>query len=129
MEFTTGAAQDVTPPTVVSTDPANNATGVDLNKVIAATFSEAMDPATITTTTFTLKHGTTPVLGTVTYAGAGVTFTPTGNLTASTTYTATITTGATDLAGNALASDYVWSFTTGAAQDVPPHSNLLRPYE
>ena len=118
--FTTGAAPDVTPPTVISTDPANNATGVDLNKVIAAIFSEGMDPSTITTTTFTLKQGTTPVSGTVTYAGAGATFRPASNLTASTTYTATITTGAKDLAGNALASNYIWSFTTGAAQDVTP---------
>ena len=53
--FTTGAVQDVTPPTVISTDPANNATGVALNKIITATFSEAMDPSTITTTTVTLE--------------------------------------------------------------------------
>jgi hypothetical protein len=40
------------------------------------------------------------------------TFTPLSNLTGGGTYTATITTGVTDLAGNALASNYVWSFTT-----------------
>ena len=55
------------------------------------------------------------MLGTVTYAGTGAIFAPASDLTASTVYTATITTGAKDLAGNALASDYVWSFTTGAA--------------
>ena len=39
------------------------------------------------------------------------------NLTPSTEYTATITTGAKDLAGNALAANKVWTFTTGATQD------------
>jgi hypothetical protein len=117
--FTTGAALDVTLPTVISTDPANNATDVALNKIITATFSEAMDPLTVTTATFTLKQGTTPVSGAVTYVGTGGIFTPTSPLTANTTYTATITTGAEDLAGNALASSYVWTFTTGAAPPPP----------
>ncbi|MFH1228554.1 MAG: Ig-like domain-containing protein, partial [Planctomycetota bacterium] len=46
--FTTGAAADTTPPTVSLVTPLNLATGVLINKKIAATFSEAMDPATIT---------------------------------------------------------------------------------
>jgi hypothetical protein len=116
--FTTGASADVTPPTVISTDPANVATGVALNKIITAIFSEAMNPSTITTTTFTVKIGTTPVSGTVTYAGTGAIFTPASNFAVSTTYTATITIGAEDVAGNALASDYVWNFTTDSA--LPP---------
>ena len=100
------------------TDPANGDTDVAINKKIAATFSEAMDPLTITTATFTLTGpGATPVSGAVTYVGLVATFTPAANLAASTVYTATITTGAKDLAGNALASDYVWTFTTGAAPD------------
>ena len=115
--FTTGAAADTTAPTVSLTDPKNSATGVAINKKIAATFSEAMDPTTITTTTFTLMDGVTPVSGTVTYAGLVATFTPTSNLAAATLYTATITTGAMDLGGNALAGAYVWTFTTGAAAD------------
>ena len=115
--FTTGAAPDTTTPTVSSTVPANGATGVPINTKLTATFSEAMDPANVTTTTFTVKQGTTAVSGTVTYSGVTAVFTPASTLAASTTYTATITTGAKDLAGNALASNYVWSFTTGAAAD------------
>jgi hypothetical protein len=107
----------VGPPTVSSTIPANAATGVAINSAITAAFSEAMDPLTVTDVTFTLKQGTTPVLGAVTYAGVTATFTPDVDLTASTNYTATITTGAKDLAGNALASNFVWSFTTGATPD------------
>ena len=112
-----GAAADTTAPTVSSTDPANGATGVALNKQVAATFSESMDPLTITAANFTLTQGTTPVSGAVSYAGVTATFTPASSLAASTEYTATITTGAKDLAGNALAVNKVWSFTTGAAPD------------
>ncbi len=120
--FTTGAAPDITPPTVISTNPVNLATNVPLNQAIAAIFSKAMNPATISTTTFTLAQGTTPIAGAVTYAAVGTTatFTPTINLTADTLYTATITTGVTDLAGNHLASNYVWTFTTGTALTTPP---------
>ncbi|MHB8655039.1 MAG: Ig-like domain-containing protein [Terriglobia bacterium] len=109
-----------TPPTVISTNPVNNAIGVPINQKVAATFSEAMNPATINSTTFTLTGpGGVAVAGAVTYvvAGSTATFTPAANLAALTTYVATITTGAQDLAGNALASNYVWTFTTGAAPD------------
>ncbi len=112
--FTTGAAADIIKPTVISTDPLNAATGVQLDKKIAANFSEAMDPLSISTVTFTVKNGAVVVAGTVTYSGIKATFSPVANLTANTTYTATITTGVKDLAGNTLATNYVWSFTTQA---------------
>src|SRR5439155_1657788 len=92
-------------------------TGVSISGTVAVTFSEAMDPLTITTETFTLKQGTTAVTGTVSYAGVTATFNPTANLAPLTVYTATVTTGARNLAGNALAMDFSWSFTTGATLD------------
>ncbi|MCW3073132.1 MAG: hypothetical protein JWP69_201 [Flaviaesturariibacter sp.] len=113
--FTTAVAIDNTAPTVVSTDPINNATGVPVNKIITATFSEAMNPGTINTNTFLLKQGAISIPGTVTYAGTTASFTPSSNLSANTTYNATITTGSQDLAGNALANNYVWSFTTAGS--------------
>ncbi len=108
--FTTGT---ITAPTVISTDPVNNATGVILNKTISATFSEIMNPLTINATTFTLMQGTTVVTGVVTYSGTTAYFTPTANLLPGAVYTATITTGAKNPAGTALANNYVWTFTTG----------------
>lgn len=102
---------DTTPPTVSSTSPCNNATGVAVNTAISATFSEAMNASTITTATFTLT-GASSVSGTVSYSGTTATFTPSSNLANSTTYTATVTTDAKDSAGNAMASNYTWSFTT-----------------
>ncbi len=110
--FTTGS---VTAPTVISTDPANNATSVVLNKIITATFSEAMDPLTINATSFTVMQGTTVIAGTVSYSGTTASFRPTVNLLPGTVYTATITTGAKNVAGTPLANNYVWSFTTGTA--------------
>src|SRR2546430_6429838 len=97
--------------------------GVAISQKIAATFSEAMDPLTITPITFTLKQGPTAVAGTVSYAGVTATFNPLSTLAPNTTYTATMTTGAKDLAGNALASNFVWSLTTHTTQ-VPTQPNL-----
>ncbi len=116
-------ALDTTRPTVTSTVPAAGATGVALNTSVTASFSEPMDPSTITTGTFTLAcPAGTAIAGTVSYASSGntATFDPASNLPASTTCTATITTGARDTAGNALASNFVWTFTTGAAADTTP---------
>jgi hypothetical protein len=120
--FTTGAAAVITPPAVSSTDPVNVATGVAFNQKIAATFSKTMDASTITTATFTLLQGTTPISGFVSYSGTTATFAPASNLAPNTTYSVTITTGAKDLAGNALVNNYLWSFTTGAAAVITPPS-------
>jgi hypothetical protein len=118
--FTTGTTIDTTAPTVTSTSPADLATGVVLSKRVTATFSEVLDPLTITNLTFTLKQGATAVSGIATYSGLIATFTPDSNLASNTTYTATVTTGAKDIAGNALASNKVWSFTTLASVPLGP---------
>jgi hypothetical protein len=123
--FTTGASVDLIPPTVTATDPINTATGVPLNKKIAATFSESMNPSSISITSFLLTNGSTPITGTVTYSGNIGVFTPSANLVASTLYTATITTIAKDLAGNPLATNYIWTFTTGATIDTVPPTVIL----
>lgn len=117
--FTTGAAPDTTPPTVTAVSPGIGATDVPVTSTLTATFSDAMDASTINTSTFTLS-GSSPVSGTVTYAGTTATLTPSSNLAYNTTYTATITTGVKDLAGNAMAANYTWSFTTGAVPDTTP---------
>ena len=102
-------------PIVISTDPVNLAINVPRNKIITANFSEAMDPLSITTgSTFTIKDGATTIGGTVTYSGTTATFTPAANLLSSTTYTATIRASASNVAGNPMQSDYVWTFSTVA---------------
>ena len=110
---------DGTAPGVDSTVPANNATGVAVANDITATFNEKVDPLTISGSTFTLTGPSGSVPATVTYDALTKTakLNPTSDLAQNTTYTATLEGGATgsvvkDYAGNALASDYSWSFKT-----------------
>ena len=123
--FTTAALPTSVPPTVISTIPAGLATSVPLSdQIVSATFSTAMNPATINSTTFTLTGpGAAAVPGLLAYAAVGntLTYTPVANLAANTMFTATITTGAKSLAGAPLVSNYVWTFTTGAVVSaIPP---------
>ncbi len=115
--FTTGTTVDSTPPSVISTVPASAATGIAVSANIVAVFSETMLASTITAApTFTLSQAGTPVAGVVTFPGTTTaTFNPNVNLTAGLVYTATITTGAQDLAGNAMLTDKIWSFTAAAS--------------
>ena len=111
-----GGTGPLNAPTVVSVFPTGAATGVCQAVLVTATFSKAMDPATINTGTFTLAAGTTPVPGTVSLDSTDTiaTFTPTNPLALNTAYTATITTGVRDQFGNALAANFTWMFTTNA---------------
>jgi len=122
--FTTGSLPVSTAPTVILTSPLNLATGVALNKKVNATFSEAMDPLTITTANVLLMETVsgTPVSGLVTYDPLNdiATFTPTVNLLSNTNYTCTITTGVKDVAENPMAANYVFSFMTAATLGPPP---------
>ena len=120
--FTTGVA-----PTVLSTSPADGATGVVVNKVIRATFSEPMDPLSITTSSFTLMEGTTPVSGAASFSGTTASFTPAANLNAGVEFTATITTLAESANGLLLENDHVWTFTTGS--DIAPVVTLTDPLD
>jgi hypothetical protein len=100
-------------PTVEATSPADNADDVALNKIVSAGFNQAMDATTFNSTSFTLKQGTSSIAGTVTYAGLTATFEPSAALTDNTTYTATITNAVKNTSGKAIASDVMWTFTTG----------------
>jgi hypothetical protein len=122
--FSTGAAPDNTAPTVVSTNPSDGGTGALLYGSITATFGESMDPSTITNTTFKLLEGTSEIAGTVSYSESTktATFDPTPLLDETTIYTAKIiggSGGAKDSAGNPLAADEIWKFTTEAGSTNP----------
>jgi len=108
---------DATPPTVSSVSPEDSAAEVDVDTVVTATFSEAMDSSNINASSFTLAGSA--VLGTVTYNPATytATFTPDADLEYDHEYTARLSTTITDLAGNPLAEPYIWSFTT----EPPPY--------
>ena len=101
------------PPVASALAPSPGATNVAVNQAVTATFSQAMNSATINTSTFTLTGASGPVTGSVTYSAASVaTFTPSANLAYNTVYTATITTGAANTLGIDTAANYTWTFTT-----------------
>jgi|PlaIllAssembly_1097288.scaffolds.fasta_scaffold96026_1 hypothetical protein len=124
---------DDTAPTVSSTEPADGATDVAINRKILATFDEAMIPDNITDAgTFTLTGpGGAAVAGTVRYNVVNriAIFTPSGDLTPG-PYTATITTAARDVSNNALAAAKTWSFEVGVSADTsPPEVITLSPVD
>jgi len=102
-----------TAPTVDLVSPLQDANNVVVNAKIEATFSEAMDDTTVTTSAFNIKDGSTPVAGSISWLGNKAIFTPDNDLIEKRTYTATITTTVTDANGVPLASDKVWNFTIG----------------
>jgi len=111
-DFLTATVPYITPFTVSSVSPSNGATGVSLDTVLTATFSEALNESTINEASFVLDGGA--VAGIVTYEPTTytATFTPDANLELTHTYTASLTTDITDLDGNPLTEAYTWSFTT-----------------
>jgi hypothetical protein len=118
--FTTGIARDDVGPAVVTVNPIDTGSDICRSKGVGATFSEPMDAATINATTFTVTDAGVAVAGSVSYDAPSqvVTFVPTAatGFAASRTFVVTVASGATgvkDLAGNPLAANRVWSFTTG----------------
>lgn len=132
-DFTTGSGADSVAPSVDSTIPASGASGVSTIKPVVITFSEAINPSTVSSNSVSVKLGSTAVDGTLTYDPNKwtATFVPNYAFTASSTYTITVTTDVTDLAGNALDQDSVTAgnqsllrtFTTGGADTTAPLVN------
>jgi hypothetical protein len=107
-----GGVEDVL--TVASTSPSNGSLGVERDVQIDVTFSEPIDPNTLTEGTVTLKTGGVSIPGTLTLNETGtiLRITPVFPLASQTTYDVTVTSAVRDLQGNALSSDFTFSFTT-----------------
>lgn len=128
-----GAPTDTTPPAVLTVGPSASATGVSLTANVTATFSEAMQTATIGTSTVELRNVATNALvsAVVTYNGAShvVTLDPAASLVAGTQYRATILGGAAgvkDAWGNAMTDNYTWTFTIASAPSAPTNLRVVR---
>jgi YD repeat-containing protein len=110
---------DTTAPTVTSFSPAAGMTNVNTNANVTVTFSEAMDASTINTETIELRNPSNALVPAAVNYNAS-TFTATldpVSLAGGTTYTARVRGGSTDprvkdAAGNVLAVDKTWTFTT-----------------
>ena len=128
--FTTVAVDNI-PPTVTSVLPVNGTTGLSTGTTVTANFSESINALTVTGTTFQLRNASSNlVTANINVSGSQVTLTPSAVLTGSTVYTVTIkggTSGVKDLAGNALANDYSWTFTTVAVDITPPAVTSVSP--
>ena len=107
---------DTTAPTLSSTLPANNATGVVVTTTFRWTFSEAILPSCVVQGNFFIVKDSdgSLVAGMLSQSAdkTQVTFTPTSNLSAATAYRVICTVDVQDLSGNKLASPVVYKFTT-----------------
>ena len=126
-------------PTVIASDPTsgNQFATTSTNgvagggKLITATFSLAMDPATISPTSFTLAPvgGAALVPASVSYNAATsvATLTTSSALLAGTSYTAVIQGAVTSAAGTPIGCNYVWNLRTAvlAAAGPAPVNNIL----
>jgi len=104
---------DTDPPTISYTDPPDKDNSVSINTDIVVIFSENMDENSITLSSFVLRDSKNNAIpGTIVVSGSRATFSPATALVYEKSYTATVTTDVTDLAGNHLASEYSFGFTT-----------------
>ena len=121
--FTTSAAPDITAPVVVSNYPVDLSVDFAINRNLTVEFSEALDPDSVNTDSFTLSDGANEVASVISFQGTTATLNPNENLAINTLYTATLTTEVTDLASpsNAMAVNFSWSFTTSASVAAGPN--------
>jgi hypothetical protein len=133
MTTSIGGTSDTTPPTVSSVFPAPAAPVVALNAKVTGTFSEPMQAATVSGTTFELRVVSSGALvaGTIAYNTSTnvATLTPTNLLVNGTQYRATIkgaAAGVKDAAGNGMAADHAWTFTAATAPAPPTNVRIVR---
>ena len=124
---TTAPGPDTTPPTVTSFTPAAGGANVNVNANVTVTFNEAMNAATVNGTTVELRDPSNALVSSAVSYDAGsltATLNPTASLSGGTTYTARVKGGSTDprvkdVAGNALAANVTWTFTTAVVTPPP----------
>jgi hypothetical protein len=115
-------------PTLVSVSPSDGASGVSIDQDITATFSEEIDPLSVTSGSFSVSSGGNQVSGSLSISGRTVSFSPSSSLAFETVYTITAATSITDLANNRLTTSGRSTFTTEDAPDTTgPTVELIDP--
>jgi glucose/arabinose dehydrogenase len=131
IRFSAGAGVS---PTVTAVSPAGGATDVAPSSPVTATFSEAMDPASLTAATVTLTRNgaTSPVAAAVQYDAVNrvATLVPTVPLDGRASYTTRIrggAGGARDAGGTPLSTDKTWTFAIAEVANTPPAATISSP--
>ena len=104
---------DNTAPNISYTFPASNQVRVQWHSKVKVVFDDAMNAATLTTSTISVLKGSTPVVGSVSYDSATRTayFTPSDKW-GSGNFSVTVSTGVRNAAGFYMAAPYTWNFST-----------------
>jgi large repetitive protein len=114
--FTTGAAGDVTAPQLLSVSPTDGLIDVATSTPIVLTFSESLDPASVTTANLTLFANGAVIVPTISRSQDNRTVVLTATVPAASIVSIIATSDLRDLSGNRL-TDFVSAFTTAAATD------------
>ncbi len=149
--FTTAAIPDATNPTILIVDPYDTAAGIPVSDPVAVTFSESMDPATVTTNgavttcddslyaiqvsltnTFTTSDICVAVFAAPEVTNNDYTYIvqPVSNLLTNTVYYLRISNnaGVSDASGNLLVDGLTTSFTTAISADsIRPSVSTISP--
>ncbi|WP_321308156.1 Ig-like domain-containing protein [Marinifilum fragile] len=123
--FTSGEEPDMVAPQIKKSIPVDMEVSVFTNIEILVYFDEEVDPETINNNSFIVKTGETVVGGSITYEAKVAKFIPDVEWMYETVYTCMLTSDVKDLAGNALASNFEWQFTT--IPEVLSFSALIQP--
>jgi PKD repeat protein len=105
---------DSLPPVVTTVAPTAGAQNVPINSVMAISFNEAINTASLAVDSIVLTYSAGQVPGAISSSldAKALIFTPAGHLGYNQTYTVTLKAGLQDIVGNAIGADYVYSFTT-----------------
>lgn len=122
--FKTGTTSDNSGPQVSSVDPSSNSTVISINTTVRSQFSEDILPSSVTASSFYVTGPSGNISGNLAVSGLQIIFTPTAALSFNTNYQATITTAVRDMSGNAMASNFSWSFKTEGQVDTTPPTIL-----
>lgn len=123
--FTSGVEPDLIMPTIEKSTPSDMEISVFRDTEILVYFDEEIDPASLNRNSFIVKTGETVVSGSITYDTKIAKFVPDTEWIPEMMYNCTITRDVKDLAGNKMANQLEWSFTS--ISEVLSFSGLIQP--
>jgi len=127
--FDVVTVEDIVPPAVSATDPADGATGITGDKAVSVTFNETIQAgASYEDITIRDANGN-PVAAVKSISSATLSLAPANNLAGGMQYMVTIPAGSVqDMAGNSPANDYGFRFTTAqqSQADITPPTGSIQ---